>query len=288
MPHFNMTSSSSSSPLLVGELMSVRSLNNLLRAMNSKNVATCHILDEGITFTVMEGRHVKMVAYLKRNLFDTYRIQAGSDPIQPFGVSIGTMLDCLGILMPAPGETVDACKIRYMEEGQPVEFNREDPDHEVRCSLVTLEPELDDESLTLSSDIQLRAIMRSSALNDALGDLDKSCDRITFKFSPENPQFYLKGESDQGMYEIEYPGSSETFISFQCEGDVMHCYHYSHFMHCKRALEQSDEVSIRVSQDGVLCLLFRLQSSSRESYVEFTILPYSQPDQDDEEHVSDH
>lgn len=70
----------------------------------------------------MEGRHVKMVAYLKRNLFDTYRIQAGSDPIQPFGVSIGTMLDCLGILMPTPGETVDACKIRYMEEGQPVEF----------------------------------------------------------------------------------------------------------------------------------------------------------------------
>lgn len=136
----------------------------------------------------MEGRHVKMVAYLKRNLFETYRIQASSDPIQPFGVAIGTMLDCLGILMPAPGESVDACKIRYMEPGQPVEFTyvylsldigwcfggevintrelflsrREDPDHEVRCSLVTLEPELDDESLTLSSDIQLRAIMRVS------------------------------------------------------------------------------------------------------------------------------
>lgn len=86
-------------------------------------------MDEGLTFTVMEGRHVKIVAYLKRNLFDTYRIQA-SEPIQPFGVAIGTMLDCLGILMPAPGESVDACKIRYVEQGQPVEFTY---DHPLKC-----------------------------------------------------------------------------------------------------------------------------------------------------------
>lgn len=52
--------------------------------------------------------------------------------------------------------------------------------------------------------IENLVICQSSALNDALGDLDKSCDRITFKFSPESPQFYLKGESDQGMYEVSY------------------------------------------------------------------------------------
>lgn len=36
---------------------------------------------------------------------------------------------------------------------------------------------------------------------------------------------------------------------------IIHSYHYPHFMHCRRALEQSDEVSIRVSENGVLSLL---------------------------------
>ncbi|KAI9310724.1 repair protein Rad1/Rec1/Rad17-domain-containing protein [Dichotomocladium elegans] len=234
--------------LFDAEIISIRSLQQVLRAMSLKNVATWQILDEGLSITIDNNQS-----------------------IEPFGVSIANLIDCLGALTPTMGESVDSCRIRYVQAGGSLELVRKDNYHEVLCRMVTLEPDAEDTFLSVNRDIVLRAIMRASALDDALSDIDKSCERMTLRFSPQDPRFYIKGENDKGVCEIEYSEASDAFITFQCEQLVKHSYHFGHFMHCKKALEQSDEVSIRISADGMLCMLFRIQNASRESFVEFTV-----------------
>lgn len=43
---------------------------------------------------------------------------------------------------------------------------------------------------------------KSSWLKDALSDLDKSCERITMTFSPQDPCFRLTGEGNSGTFQV--------------------------------------------------------------------------------------
>ncbi|KAI8144695.1 Rad1/Rec1/Rad17 [Fennellomyces sp. T-0311] len=254
----------------VGEVRSIRTVLNLLKAIHIKNIATCTIYDEGITFTVVETHRIKAIAYIRRHMFEAYRKH---QDMPTFSVGLNTLVDSLSLLG-SGSSTADSCKFRYSTDGSHFEIIRDDRENDVsmHCRLVTLDPDSENLDLSLSDDRNLgqRAIMKSSWLKEALSDLDKSCERITMKFSPTDPCFSLSGEGNNGAFEMEYPEHSESFISFQCNERAEFSYHFSHINYCNKALDQSDEVSLRVSRDGVLSMLFRID----ESHVEFTMLPY--------------
>ncbi|CAO3631748.1 unnamed protein product [Cunninghamella echinulata] len=241
-----------------------------------KSTATCHIYEEGMTFTVVEHQCLKAVAFVKRLNFERYRKQPDTT-VEPFNVNLNTFVDCLSILGPSASGTADTCKIIYRSEGSPLEITRED--RELKLSITSkitpLEVDTDAASITANdTEVIQRAIMKANWLNDALSDLDTSCERVTMVFSNVDPCFKLYGEGGTGIDSMtEYFENTEPIVGFDSTEDGSYSYLYSHIIHCTKALEQAKEVSMKVSSEGILSMLFRLKSND-DAYIEFTVLPY--------------
>ncbi|KAI8375995.1 repair protein Rad1/Rec1/Rad17-domain-containing protein [Radiomyces spectabilis] len=240
--------------LFHGEIRNTFALINLLKALPLKNIATCNFLNEGFTVSVEESHCVKAIAYFKRHMFLKYERKADVD-IPPFGVKIATLFDILNLVTPRNNDDTVPCVMEYNGPGSYLELSEELSATEALAS-------------------SHRATMKSSWLRDALSDSDRSGEFITMSFSPHDPCFCLAGEGTNGSWKMEYPENSESFINFRCDSEITFSYRYTHIMYCSKAMDLSNDVSLAVSQNGILCMLFKLESSShQDTYVEFTVLP---------------
>ncbi|CAO3633097.1 unnamed protein product [Cunninghamella blakesleeana] len=256
-----------------GDIKSVKLLLSLIKPIQFKTTATCNIYDEGFTFTVVDHQCLKAVAFIKRLDFERYRKQ---DDIEPFNINLNTLVDCLGLLGPSASGTADTCKIRYRGDGSPLEIIREVRESKlsITCKITPLEVDMDSLDITINNrEIIQRAIMKADSLLDALSALDKGCKRVTMAFSNSDPCFklYSEGGSESDIL-TEYFENTEPVIGFDCGEEGSYSYLYSHLIQCIKALEQAKEVSMKISSDGVLSMLFRLKSND-DAYIEFTVLP---------------
>ncbi|CAO3598793.1 unnamed protein product [Absidia cylindrospora] len=179
-----------------------------------------------------------------------------------------------------PTAALDECQIQYEGVGSPLILTRTDSEKQSTntCKIQTLEPEPDIQSLSIyDSDNEQTVIMKASWLQDALGDLDSTCDRVSIVFSAQDPCFQLFGTGTNGTSSItEYHEDyAEPFISFDCSREGTYRYLYSHISRCTKALDQASDVSLKISKKGVLSLLFKMGSNANDdaAYVEFTIIP---------------
>ncbi|ORZ18440.1 Rad1/Rec1/Rad17 [Absidia repens] len=257
-------------------LNTIKLLTGMIKAIQFRSTATCSIHEEGLTFTVTESQSIKAIAYAKRSMFERYR--RGTDIVPDFDIHLGAFVDCLGILCPAAA--LDECQIQYEGVGSPLILTRTDSEKQLTntCKIQTLEPEPDIQSLSMyDSDTEQTVIMKASWLQDALGDLDSTCDRVSIVFSEQDPCFQLFGTGTNGTSSItEYHEDyAEPFISFDCSREGTYKYLYSHISRCTKALDQASDVSLKISKEGVLHLLFKMGSNANDdaAYVEFTIIP---------------
>ncbi|KAI9278707.1 repair protein Rad1/Rec1/Rad17-domain-containing protein [Phascolomyces articulosus] len=158
------TTATTTTNVFSGEVNSVRTVLNLLKSIQMiKNIATCNIYDEGITFTVIETHRVKAIAYLRRHMFEIYGKQEGQD-IPTFGINLNTLIDSLSLFGPASSPAADTCKIRYPSTGTHLEIIRDDRENDAstQCRLVTLDPDRENLELDLNDEPNLsqRAIMK--------------------------------------------------------------------------------------------------------------------------------
>lgn len=72
------------------------------------------------------------------------------------------------------------------------------------CMLKTMEPEDEVIGLTTGQDIDwLQAtLMKSDWLQDALSDLDSTCDSVTFHVSPNDQFFRLSANGESGEWNV--------------------------------------------------------------------------------------
>ncbi|CAO3681857.1 unnamed protein product [Rhizopus stolonifer] len=148
------------------------------------------------------------------------------------------------------------------------------------CNIIPMQPEEESvDSLLGNTDIHTqKMISKSDWLSDFLGGLDKSCESIAFSFSPHGTPFTFSAIGPGISSETSYPEHSEPFINFECDRDLSFSYLYSHIILCKKALEHAVEVSIEMSLNGSLCMLFQIESSQGvHDFVEFTFVPMCPP-----------
>ncbi|KAI8336091.1 Rad1/Rec1/Rad17 [Chlamydoabsidia padenii] len=257
-------------------LNTVKLLIGMIKAIQFKPTATCHIHVEGLTFTVTENQCIKAVVYAKRAMFERYR--PGSEDLPAFDIHLGTFVDCLGILCPSGAS--DECRIYYEGAGSPLELKREDGDMRLTktCKIKTMDTEPGALELSINdADNEQTVIMKASWLQDALGDLDSTCEKVAIVFSSEDPCFQLFGTGANGTSSVtEYHEDvAEPFIAFECSREGTYRYLYSHISRCSKALDQASDVSLKISTEGVLSLLFKIGSNTNDdsAYVEFTIIP---------------
>ncbi|CEI96682.1 hypothetical protein RMCBS344292_10839 [Rhizopus microsporus] len=244
-----------------GVIRNTKSFLSLIKCINIKNIATCYIYDEGMTLTVEESRCVKATAYFRRHMFQAYSKQANTE-IPMFGLPLNALIDCFGLMVPHTSNSksqVDNCEIRYNGPGSYFVLKRFDRDfgQTIHCKLKPMEPQEEDVDtiLTGTNTNNQKMILKSDWLKSVFEDLDKSHQRITLNFSPNDPSLTLTAIGPTSKWESSYPQSSEPFINFECDRELTFSYQYDHIKLCKRALEHSIEVSIEVSLNGVLYLL---------------------------------
>ncbi|KAG2180453.1 hypothetical protein INT44_003457 [Umbelopsis vinacea] len=254
-------------PLFMAELDSVRTLLNMLKAIQIKGYMTCEIDSDVLTFVSQDMHSIKASAYMKREHFSQYRF-TGSDETPRFTVGLDALIGCLGIIA---SNQNDGCKMKYAGEGAVFEIK-----------LKTMEPEEVFIGLTLGDNVSwLQAtLMKSDWFKDALSDLDSTCESVTFHISPDDQFFRLSANGESGEWNMEYPARSDAFLEFHAETEVkfrihlgLSSYRYSHIALCKKALEISEHVSLRTDPYGYLGLLFSVETSAKAAYVEFVIAP---------------
>ncbi|GAB5593276.1 checkpoint clamp complex protein Rad1 [Umbelopsis nana] len=228
---------------------------------------TCTIDPEVMTFVAQDMHSIKATVYMRREHFSRYKF-TGSDEPPRFTIGSEALVGCLGIIA---SNVNDACKMKG-ENRDAVEI----------CMLKTMEPEDEVIGLTMGQDVSwLQAtLMKSDWLKDALSDLDSTCESVTFHVSPNDQFFRLSANGESGEWNMEYPARSDAFLEFQAEAEVKFSYRYAHIALCKKALEISEHVSLRTDPYGYLGLLFSVETSSKEAYVEFIIAPLDEDEVD--------
>ncbi|KAG0168070.1 ssDNA endodeoxyribonuclease [Apophysomyces sp. BC1015] len=259
-----------------GEFTNVKALMALLKAIQFGSNTTCNVYDEGLTFTVQTSFKLKAVVYVKKHMFATYRKLAETE-VAPFALDLKTLVNCL-----AWGGAVgtNTCKFHYTGPGYQLELLREDRTLHAttHCWLKTLEPDTDYEGPDVNGDpgSDQRVYMRSSGLKDAFDELDPSCKEITITLSPENPCFQLIGDGQRQNAQIRYLKESDAIISLQCRQNISFTYEYEKLLQCFKTLELSDQMSLRLTPEGYLHLMFHIpdsmdKESDKVMYVDFYI-----------------
>ncbi|KAG1052867.1 hypothetical protein G6F46_004479 [Rhizopus delemar] len=212
-------------------------------------------------------------------MFQVYRKQSDTD-IPMFGLPLNALIDCFGLMLPHTNVSkalTETCDIRYNGLGSYLSLKRYDKDHgqTISCNLTPIEPEEEEVDALTGTDIHIqKMILKSDWLISVIGELDKTCESIAFTFSPNDPSFTLRAIGTTGTSETSYPENSDPFISFECDRELTFSYLYSHIIMCKKALEHSVEVSVEMSLNGLLCMLFQIEGSNdTKDFVEFTFLP---------------
>ncbi|KAI8082739.1 Rad1/Rec1/Rad17 [Halteromyces radiatus] len=257
-------------------LKAVKLLLGMIKTIQFRPVATCDIQEEGLTFTVTEHQSIKAVVYAKRIMFEQYRL--GTIDRSSFDLHLVTLVDCLGVV--CPSGMMEGCKMKYNGIGTPLELTREDNHTHLThtCKIKTMEPELDTIDLSVNDrEIVQTVIMKASLLQDALGDLDSSCEQITIKFFSQDLHFQLFGTGTNGTTSMTdyHADNAEPFIAFDFSCDGTYKYLYSHIARCTKALDQASDVTMKISVEGFLSLLFKIGTSVNDdaAYVEFTFIP---------------
>ncbi|KAI9032770.1 Rad1/Rec1/Rad17 [Phycomyces nitens] len=240
-----------------GEVVSIRLVINLLKAIQITKDATCHVMDEGLMFSAGDSPCVVAVAYVRKNMFETYR--RSNTVFAPFAIDLAALVNCLSILSLATGTLSDTCKLFYDGTGGPFEIMREDADAHVvtKCKVNTYDADGSNIGLEMRDDFMgsFQVIMKASALVNVFNEIDRTCERITMTFSPLDNSFKLSGKGIKDSWEMKYHHDSGSFISFRCEEEVSFSYHYSYIMSCTKALTYATKVHLRFTPNGILCML---------------------------------
>ncbi|KAF9265823.1 Rad1-domain-containing protein [Marasmius fiardii PR-910] len=171
------------------------------------------------------------------------------------------------------------------------------------CEISTFEAEPQLELPFDANDMQLKVILKSSWLKEALSEIDPSCDKLTFIANPPDQTFTdgtaarqnqrararakpilrIRATSTHGTTEMEYVNDRDVLETFDCSASVSFSYRFVHITRAMRALQTSVKTSLRIDKEGLLSLQFLMpaQRSRREGmhgggqshFIEFCCLP---------------
>ncbi|CAO3692728.1 unnamed protein product [Umbelopsis ramanniana] len=263
-------------PLFAAELGSVRILLNILKAIRINEYMTVEMDSEVLTFVSQDTHHIKATAYMQRQHFSQYRFT--SSDCTRFTVNSDALIACLGIIASRQN---DGCTMKYVSEGAAFEIRGVNNEAMEKCRLRTLEPEEEFIGLNLGDEVSWLqyTVMKTDWLRDALRHLDPTCgstcecESVTFHISPDAEFIRLSANAELDAWNMEYSVRSETLLEFDALTEVNFSYRYSDLALCKKALEMSENVSLRTDPSGYLGLLFPVEISLTTTYIEFVIAP---------------
>lgn len=299
-------------PIFTAISTSARQLYLLLRCIAFSQRAEVEINPQGIKFSVEEARVVQGLTFLDKALFSSYscRMSDTDHALPAFSISITALLETLQIFGIAETSSSarnpyggfsssygnafstpalalgGTCRISYQEVGAPLTITIQEGAVTTTCEMNTYsvqETYGDDGGIPLDrSKLCLKAIMRSSWLSDAIGELSGTNPTVLVINASNRsaPFFSLEGEggpfgdstvdftpesktdpTPNGTKGKKQPLVTETFVvsaSSGSNGRVKQRYKFDMIKRASRAMALASKVSVRQDEQGVLSLQFMI------------------------------
>ena len=336
-----------SEPLLLAVSSSARQLLLLLRCISFAKKAQVRIMPEGIRFSTAEGSSMEAVVFLEHTLFTTYTYRAPPPPVSPqhdastppiFEISLPALIETLNIFSlsdastfkrhgdpdsfashrlhrhaglhafshQAPGMT-GVCTLTYAGDGSPLSVHMAEAGVTTTCDLTTYDTDTTEDIPFHRDAVALRAILRSSALLDAITELaalNPPALTIAASTPPAPPAMRLAAAGPWGSAAIDFVPADDATTPSEHQpvlqtlesrahdddgGDgngARASFRFALVRHAQRAMAAAVKVSVRLDAQGVLSLQFMIpveaaaggggsggSGSDGVTFVDFTVVP---------------
>nr|XP_012138206.1 PREDICTED: cell cycle checkpoint protein RAD1 isoform X3 [Megachile rotundata] len=251
---------------LVAKLGNLKTVVQLLKAINFKENATCFGTENGLKVTVEDAKCMQASAYIPVNVFQVFNLK--EDVI--FRINLNVLVECLCMFwsnINIHGSSV-ALQLFYKGTGHPVSILIEEDGVITDCSLKTQDP---DELLDFClepENVLNKVVLQTELLKDILSELDPTSDMIEVE------------PGIAGICHIELPHDGDLIDNFQCMSTATSSYRMSHIKPAMKALQCANKVSLRTDTCGLLCFQYMVKTDEAQTcYIEYYVSPVIDSDE---------
>ncbi|KAJ8679080.1 hypothetical protein QAD02_014867 [Eretmocerus hayati] len=267
---------------LIAKLGHLKTVVQLLKAVNFKETATCYGSKNGLKLTVEDAKCMQANAYIPVQLFEEYTLT--EDVI--FRIDLSILVECLSIFWPSISTQSHpiTLEMQYKGIGHPVTVLIEEDGVIVDCSLKTQEPdEILDFDLGAESSIT-KVVMHSELLKDVFAELDPSSVHLKLFLSPNAPYFVMGTSGIAGECRVQFPHNTDLVETFHCKKESRSKYLLAHLKPAMKAMMYSNKVSLRTNDSGLLGFQYMIKTDDGiNCFIEYYVSPLIDDDDDDEE-----
>ncbi|XP_053999476.1 cell cycle checkpoint protein RAD1-like isoform X1 [Hylaeus anthracinus] len=255
---------------LVAKLGNLKTIVQLLKAINFQESATCFGTENGLKVTVEDAKCMQASAYIPSHIFQEFKLK--EDII--FRINLNVLVECLCMFwsnINSQGSSV-ALQLFYKGVGHPVTVLIEEDGIITDCSLKTQQP---DELLDFHlepENVLNKVVLQTELLKDILSELDPTSDLIELLLSPAAPFFRISTAGLAGICHVELPHDGELIDNFQCNSTSTSSYKLSHIKPAMKALLYANKVSLRTDTCGLLCFQYMVKTDEGHTcYIEYYV-----------------
>ncbi|XP_014474979.1 PREDICTED: cell cycle checkpoint protein RAD1 isoform X2 [Dinoponera quadriceps] len=249
-------------------LTNLKTVIQLLKAINFKETATCLGSENGLKITVEDAKCMQASAYIPSTIFHEFELK--EDVI--FSISLSILVECLCMFWPSSQEDSVTVQIFYKGTGHPLSVIIEEDGVITDCSLKTLEIDTLLDFHFEAKNVLNKVVLQTELLKDIIAELDPTSDLVELRLSPEKPYFRISTEGLGGVCHIDLPHDSDLVDTFQCTLTATSNFKLAHIKPAMRALSCANKVSLRIDTVGILCFQYMVKTEDGHTcYIEYYI-----------------
>ncbi|XP_043682613.1 cell cycle checkpoint protein RAD1-like isoform X1 [Vespula pensylvanica] len=256
---------------LIAKLGSLKTIVNLLKALNFKESATCFATENGLKITVEDAKCMQASAYIPGVIFVEFNLKEDL----MFKINLSILVECLCMFwsnINTTGSNV-ALELFYKGIGNPLSILIEENGIITDCSLKTQNPEELLDFHLEPENVLNKVVLQTELLKDILYELDPTSEVIELLLSPEAPFFRISTNGLAGICHIELPHDGELVDNFQCTTVATTSYRFAHIKPAMKALSYANKVSLRTDDCGLLCFQYMVKTTEEGHmcYIEYYV-----------------
>lgn len=182
------------------------------------------------------------------------------------------------------------CRFSYTTLGSPFGIILEESGVVTTCNLNTYEPETAEEIPFNRDQLEVKIIMQSRYLFDAISEISSmassnssSSSRLNIIASPSSPFLSLSVTGALGSTSVEFAKSRELLETFTVARRWSQSYKFEMVKAAGEAMRLASKVSVRSDRQGVLSLQFMVEvEGGGISFIEFRFVPFVREEDDSE------
>ncbi|KAJ5037214.1 uncharacterized protein L3040_007393 [Drepanopeziza brunnea f. sp. 'multigermtubi'] len=175
------------------------------------------------------------------------------------------------------------CRLSYAGIGSPFSIVLEESGVTTTCNLNTYEPENPEEIPFQLDAMQVKIIMQSRWLFDAVSELNAtSPTRLDITAYPSAPYLSLSAVGPLGSATVEFAKGRELLETFTVSEKWTQSYKFEMIKSAAEVMRLASKVSFRGDEQGVLSLQFMVEvESGGISFVDFRFVPFIRGEEDE-------